>query len=204
MDEPKVIVDSFSERLTSVLGRIKSSADNAGRSVSTIKLVAVSKKVSAKVILEAVRSGQTVFGENYVQEASKKIPEVRAACSSPVAFHCIGHLQRNKAKDAVRLFDTIQTVDRIELAHELEKAAVAVGRRPSVLIQVNTSGEESKSGIAPEAARGLAERLMGFSALDLRGLMCIGRYVDESADEHHRRTEFRLLANLRSDIASAI
>lgn len=192
------------QNVRDVVGRIAAAARRVGRDPGSVQLIAVSKTVGPAGMIDAAEAGVRAFGENYVQEASKKIPEVRAACSSPVAFHCIGHLQRNKAKDAVRLFDTIQTVDRIELAHELEKAAVAVGRRPSVLIQVNTSGEESKSGIAPEAARGLAERLMGFSALDLRGLMCIGRYVDESADEHHRRTEFRLLANLRSDIASAI
>ncbi len=190
----------LAEAVTDIRARIIGAAVRAGRNGDSVRLMAVAKTVPPERMLEAANAGVVLFGENYVQEAAKKLPGLRERVPEPVEFHFIGHLQRNKAKEAVRLFDVIQCVDRIELGAALDRAAGTSGRRMPVLMQVNTSGESSKSGVAPEAAAALAEALLAFPTLELRGLMCIGRFVDESATDAQRRAEFRLLASLRSEL----
>lgn len=192
------------ENIQDICDRVAAAAVRAGRAPEAVRLIAVSKTVEAARIVEATRCGLTRFGENYVQEAGEKIPVVRSSAAVPLEFHFIGHLQRNKAKDAVRLFDWVHSVDRGELGAALQKAAAAAGKRLPILAQVNTSGEESKSGISPERLESLLTELSGFPALDLRGLMCIGRYVEEAASDAERRREFRLLAQLRSEMVNRL
>ncbi len=151
--------------------------------------MAVSKVVEPARIRAAIAAGVTDLGENYVQEAAAKRPEVAGA----VRWHMIGHLQRNKAKQAVQIFDMIQTVDSGRLAWEIGRHAQALGRAMPVLLQVNTSGEDSKSGVEPEQAAELLHAVSEVSGIRVEGLMTIGRW---DPDPERARPEFRLLAEL--------
>ena len=126
-------------------------ARRAGRDPAEIRLVAVTKTVSPERLQEAVAAGQSLFGENYVQEAKTKI----ASLGPGLTWHFIGHLQSNKARVAVELFDLIHSVDRLSLAQALEQAAGRLGKVQNILLQVNLAGEVSKSGTAPENAQAL-------------------------------------------------
>jgi hypothetical protein len=148
-------------------------------------LVAVSKTVDAPRIKEAIESGVSILGENYVQEAQKKIEEIgRPACTErfgegrPVAWHFIGHLQSNKAKYAVRLFDMIHSLDSLPLAEELNRRAEQAGRAIKVMIEVNLSGEMTKFGAEEESVLNLARRILDLNRLSLEGLMTMPPYFD--------------------------
>jgi len=169
--------------------RIARAAERAGRSPETVTLVAVSKVVEPARIQAALAAGVTDVGENYVQEAAAKRPEVGAAAR----WHMIGHLQRNKTKQAVQIFDMIQTVDSERLAEVIGRHAQASGRTMPVLLQVNTSGEDSKSGVEPERAAELLHVVAGVGGIRVEGLMTIGRW---DPDPERARPEFRLLAEL--------
>ncbi len=149
--------------------RVARAAEAAGRSPSAVRIIAVTKTKPASMIAEAFAAGLTDVGENYVQEAAGK----RAALQVPLTWHMIGHLQRNKARRAVELFDVIQSVDSIELAAALQRHAANAGRTLPVLLEVNLGGEDTKSGIAPDGADRLLERLAAMDALSVRGLMTI-------------------------------
>lgn len=164
-------------------------AQRIGRRPDEIRLVAASKQVEAARIKEAIAAGITDIGENYVQEAAGKHGQV----TEEVRWHLIGHLQRNKAAQAVRIFDIIQTVDSLRLAEAVARQARAEGRTLVVLLQVNTSGEATKSGIAPEEAEGLYEAAAGIPGIRVQGLMTIGSL---QPDPEQGRPEFRLLAQL--------
>jgi hypothetical protein len=153
----------------------------SGRDPSTVRLVAVTKTVPAAVVREALASGHDLFGENRVQEALAKIPEV----GGTARWHMIGHLQKNKARHAVGVFECIHSVDGIELGRELDKRAAAAGIRQAVLVQVNLSKEETKSGVEEAALFPLLEGLVGLPNLDVRGLMTIPPPV-EDAEENRR------------------
>ena len=146
--------------------KIAVAAKRAGRSPEDITLVAVSKRQTADALTEAIAAGLTQFGENYVQEAADK-----CALVSGGAWHLIGHLQSNKAKLAVTLFDLIQSVDSIKLAREIGKQAQAVGKTQAVLLQVHLGDEETKTGLPPEAVLDAAAALIEIPGLELRGLM---------------------------------
>lgn len=136
-----------------------------------VALIAVSKKVDAPRIREAIAAGQTVFGENYVQEAAGKWPTLRAD-NPAIRVHLIGHLQSNKAEDAVKIFDRIDTVDSEKLVLALTRAMEKTGRHIPVLLEVNIGREEQKAGVMPEHAAallGIARK----AGLDVQGLMCI-------------------------------
>ena len=169
--------------------RIARAAERAGRRPEEVRLVAVSKVVGAERVREAVAAGVTDLGENYVQEAAAKRPQVGGGAR----WHMIGHLQRNKAAQAVQIFDMIQTVDSQRLAEAIGKRAEAAGRAMPVLLQVNTSGEESKSGAAPEEVERLLESVREVGGVRVEGLMTIGRW---DPDPERARPEFRLLAEL--------
>ncbi len=165
---------TIADNLQRVQQRIAAAAERSGRAAADITLVAVSKTISVERIQEAISAGVKHLGENRVQEAREKIPQIDA----PVTWHMIGHLQRNKAKYAVRLFDMIQSIDHQELAQEVDKRAAQVNRVMPVLIEVNTSGEASKFGVAPEQALELARQVDSLPNLQLRGFMTIAVFSE--------------------------
>jgi pyridoxal phosphate enzyme (YggS family) len=185
-------MDNFPSRLARIHDAIASAAQKAGRDPAEIELLAVSKTQPAEVIQEAMRAGISHFGENKVQEARGKIEELGRG-----VWHLIGHLQSNKVKDAVRLFDSIDSVDRADLAGEIDHRAEALGKIQNVLLQVNIAGESAKFGCAPDAARALAEAINAMPRLCLRGLMTIAPY---SPEPEKSRPHFAGLRRLRDEI----
>lgn len=169
-------------------------ARRSGRPASTIRLMAVTKTVDDDRILAAIRTGVEIIGENYVQEAKRKIDKLGKSGE----WHLIGRLQTNKAKYAVHLFDMIHSVDRLELAAELDRRARAAGRVIPILIEVNVSGEESKSGILISAALDLVRVVAPLLNLSIRGLMTMPPWFD---DPEESRPYFRALRELRDKIA---
>jgi hypothetical protein len=159
-------------------------------------LVAVSKTVSADLVLAAIQAGSTDLGENYVQEAQDKIS---ALGDQEVSWHFIGHLQTNKAKHAVRLFDLIQSVDSIKLARELNKRSARLGKVQEVLLQVNISGESTKSGIETKRAVDLVGQMAHLENLSVCGLMTMPPYFHAPEKV---RPYFRALRELRDLIRS--
>ena len=168
--------------LAEVEGTIAAAANAAGRNPREIALVAVSKTQPVDAILSGIRAGQCRFGENRVQEALAKWPKLKTA-HPHLCLHLIGALQTNKVRDAVTLFDVIETVDRPKLAHALAREMDKQGRRPDVFIQVNTGEEEQKAGVWPEEADAFVELVRVELGLNLRGLMCIPP-LDEECSLH--------------------
>jgi pyridoxal phosphate enzyme (YggS family) len=162
---------SIAENLRQVRDRIASAARVAGRRPEDITLVAVSKTQPADAVAAALAAGQTVFGENRVQEAAAKFPALRA--THPLTLHIIGGLQTNKAREAVRIADVIETLDRSKLADALESAIAKEGRTPVLLIEVNTGLEPQKSGIGRDQADGFIEACRKRFGAALTGLMCV-------------------------------
>jgi len=167
-------MSSVKENLFNVMERIEKAALRAGRDPKEIQLVAVSKTVEPARIQEAIEAGASILGENYVQEAQKKIETI----GRPVAWHFIGHLQSNKAKLAVELFDVIHSLDSVRLAEELNRKAVQAGRRLRVLIEINLSGEATKFGTDEERLFTLARRITELDHLSLDGLMTMPPYFE--------------------------
>lgn len=168
-------MSTIKENLLRVRERIEKAAQKSGRDPGEIHLVAVSKTVEVSRIQEAIEAGVTILGENYVQEAQKKIEEI----GHPVAWHFIGHLQSNKAKYAVRLFDMVHSLDGIPLAEELNRRAEKESRTMNVMIEVNLSGETTKYGAEEERAFDLAKRILSLKNLSLVGLMTMPPYFDD-------------------------
>jgi PLP dependent protein len=166
--------------LALVRDRIAASAKAAGRDPALVTLVAVSKSQKLERIEAALEAGQRVFGENYVQEAAGRWPELRQRHAG-IELHMIGALQSNKAAEAVGLFDVIQTVDRPRLAQALAKEMARQGRRPRLLIQVNTGEEAQKAGVAPGGLLVLLATCQGELGLPVQGLMAIPPEADDVA-----------------------
>ena len=160
---------SIADNVALVRRRISEACKRSGRAPSEITLVAVTKVFPADYVEQSIAAGVADIGENRVQEAREKKPLVRGSAR----WHLIGHLQSNKAKDAVRLFDMIQTVDSLDLAQKIARAAEAAGKRQEVLLQVNIGNEEQKSGAERADVPALVEALRAIDSLDLRGLMAI-------------------------------
>ena len=177
-----------------VAERIEDAAQRAGRDPKAIRLVAVSKTVDTGRIREAIEAGASILGENYVQEAQRKIEEI----GHPVSWHFIGHLQANKAKPAVRLFDAIHSVDSIALAEELNRRAEQSGRVLPVMIEVNISGESTKFGADEEKALTLLWKILDLKHLSLQGLMTMPPYFDSP---EMSRPYFIRLRELRDKMA---
>jgi len=172
------------DNLAAVEQRIRAACARAGRARDQVTLVAVSKTFPASFVDEAITAGATHIGENRVQEARDKKPRVHGAAR----WHLIGHLQSNKAKDAVRLFDMIETVDSAELAGKLARAAEAAGKVQEVLLEVNLGNEPQKSGVTPADLETLAREVRAFAPLRLLGLMAIPPHgTPQETREHFRR-----------------
>ena len=169
-------MDSIKERLEKVEDRIKKSAAACNRKPETICLVAVSKTVPADRVREAIEAGVKILGENYVQEAREK---VNSLTDFPVNWHFIGHLQTNKAKYAVRLFDLIHSVDSLKLARELNKQAQKNGKNQQILIQVNISQENKNSCIFVDEAVVLISEIGQLDNLSIKGLMTMSPYFNQ-------------------------
>ena len=162
------------ENVAAVEARIAAACARAGRSRDDVTLVGVSKTFPADAVDEAIAAGIAHVGENRVQEARDKRPLVHGS----VRWHLIGHLQSNKAKDAVRLFDVIESVDSLELAEKLAKAAAAAGKRQELLVQINVGNEPQKSGIATAEADAIVKKIVALDSVDVRGLMAIPPAVE--------------------------
>jgi hypothetical protein len=175
--------------LRDIRSRIELAAKGAGRDPQTVTLVAVSKTYGEEAIVPVIESGQRVFGENRVQEAKAKWPNLQARFPG-LELHLIGPLQSNKTKEAVELFDAIHTVDRPRIAKTIADEMAKQGRRPKLFVQVNTGEEEQKAGVAPRETAGFLRHCREELKLEIAGLMCIPP-VDEEAALH-----FGLLAKL--------
>ena len=167
-------------RLAAVRARIDEVAEVAGRDGAAVTLVAVSKMHPMERIAAAIAAGQRVFGENRVQEATAKYPGLKENCPG-LKLHLIGPLQTNKARDAVRLFDVIESLDRPKLARALAKDMAREGRRPACFVQVNTGEEPQKTGVFPADADDLIALARDELALPVEGLMCIPPMDEEPA-----------------------
>lgn len=170
-------------------------AEGCGRDPAEIQLIAVSKKFPSSSIEEAARHGQTLFGENYIQEASEKVDEL----TCDVQLHFIGHLQSNKAKTAARIFHMIETVDNFKLARALNKHAEEIQRNLKILIQVNIGKDPRKSGVLPDDARKLLEDISTLPRLEPCGLMTMPPFVK---DPEEARPHFYNLRRLSEELAS--
>jgi PLP dependent protein len=189
---------SILENIAQVRKRITAAARRAGRNPEEVALLAVSKTFPPESIREAYQAGLRLFGENRVQELSRKAGSLRDLPGAE--WHMIGHLQSNKAAQAVELFVAIDSVDSLRLAQKLDSAAKQAGKKLPILIEVNVGGEIAKSGVPPES-RALQDLLMGAPALEhleIRGLMTIPPFAD---DPQETRPYFRKLRELRREIA---
>ena len=182
------------KRIQNIKKRIEEAAGKCGRDPSTVSLVAVSKTIPVNRVREAIEAGVTVFGENYVQEAREKFNRL---ATFPVSWHFIGHLQSNKAKYAVRLFDLIHSVDTLKLARKLNKQAQKNAKIQNILIQVNISKESSKSGADAENVLDLIEKVRHLENLSVKGLMTMPPFFN---DPEKARPYFSALRNLRDRI----
>ena len=183
------------DNLSAIRAAIAEAARRCSRDPDSIELVAVSKRMDRKKILRAAECGQTVFGENYLQEARDKIESLPPA----LRWHFIGHLQSNKAKEAVRLFDLIETVDRWKLARALDRHAAQLQRCQEVLVQVNVGREPQKSGVLPEDAEELLRAMSGLAHLRVLGLMTM---PPRAAEPQECRPYFRELRRLGETFAA--
>ena len=181
------------ERLALVRQEIALAAEAAGREPGSVKLVAVTKMVAAPVIAEAIALGQRCFGENRVQEAVSKWPALKEH-HPDIELHLIGPLQSNKVREAVALFDVIETVDRPKLARALAEEMTRSGRRPRLFVQVNTGEEPQKAGVIPGEAAAFIALCRETFGLTIDGLMCIPPLEEEPA------MHFALLAKIAEKV----
>jgi hypothetical protein len=185
----------ISANINKIRQRIAAAAAKCHRAPDEIKLMAVTKTVAPSAIAQAIDAGVTMLGENYVQEAKEKI----AVMERPVQWHMIGHLQTNKAKYAVNLFDYVHSVDRLELAQEINKRAGLINRKINILIEINVSGEKTKNGLPAAEAVGLIRNVSLLENLSIKGLMTMAPY---STDPENSRPYFSALKNLQKNIRS--
>ena len=181
------------EKIHALEDRIERAAKRAGRDADGITLVAVTKTHPVETVADAIDAGLSCFGENRIQEASEKIPRISAS----VHWHLIGHLQRNKVKKALSLFEMIHSLDSERLAEVISAYAVKAGKNISCLAEVNTSGEESKHGLRPEEAKDFCLKISEMPGINLQGLMTVGPFTGNPEDA---RPCFRKLYSLREDI----
>lgn len=168
---------SVAENLKIVRERITDAASRANTDPEKITLIAVTKTVDSAVIREAIDAGITDIGENYVQDALGKFEDIGHA----VRWHMIGHLQTNKVRQVVPVFDLIQSVDSITLANEIGKRSAAAGKTTQVLVEVNISGEESKFGVEPDDALALCEQIADINSIELCGMMGIAPFTGDAS-----------------------
>ncbi|MBN2435345.1 MAG: YggS family pyridoxal phosphate-dependent enzyme [Spirochaetes bacterium] len=185
------------ENYNRIRSHIDTIAVSCGRDPNTITLLPVSKTFPAKTVQDSIDAGLKLFGENKIQEASSKMELLQGDFS----FHLIGHLQSNKAKHAVKLFDLIHSVDKLSTAKKIAREAIKIGKTQKILVQVNTSGEESKFGCTPGEALEIFTGLKGAEGLDVQGLMTIGPLTD---DLEKIRASFIMLRKLRDSLQDTL
>jgi len=169
-------MSSIAENLDRVREQIATSAAKSGRSADDVELVAITKTHPADKVREAIEAGQSLFGESRVQEARAKIPEL----PSNIRWHFVGHLQKNKVRQALPLFEMIHGVDSLALAQDINRIAEEEGMFPRVLLEVNVAGEGSKFGFVADQLREQMNALLALPRLSIEGLMCIPPLADES------------------------
>ncbi len=187
------------ERIAEARENVERACERAGREVEDVTIMAATKGRSVPEIVAAVEAGISDVGENYVQELLDKKGELDEAGYSEICWHTIGHLQRNKVRYVVPFCSRIHSVESMRLAQEIDKRAARIDRVQAVLLEVNIAGEESKFGIAPEQAAQLAEQVMELEHLQLRGLMTMPPYTNNSEDS---RPLFKVLRDLAEQLVS--
>ena len=185
--------DGVAANLERVLSNVAEAAAKAGRNRDDVQLIAVSKKQDAEKVRAVFDAGQPIFGESRVQEARAKIPLLPAAAR----WHFVGHLQKNKIRHALPLFELFHSVDSLALAQDLERIAEEEGLRPRVLLEVNVAGEASKIGFGPAALREQLEELLLLVKLNIEGLMIIPPLAP---DPEQSRQYFVMLRELRDEV----
>ncbi len=185
--------DGVAANLERVLSNVAEAAAKAGRNRDDVHLIAVSKKQDAEKVRAVFDAGQPIFGESRVQEARAKIPLLPAAAR----WHFVGHLQKNKIRHALPLFELFHSVDSLALAQDLERIAEEEGLRPRVLLEVNVAGEASKIGFGPAALREQLEELLLLVKLNIEGLMIIPPLAP---DPEQSRQYFVMLRELRDEV----
>lgn len=191
MSEYQFISDNISE----VMQRINAAAFRAGRNPDEISLICVSKTKPVEMVKAAYDFGKRDFGENKVQEITAKAPVM----PSDAVWHMIGHLQKNKVKKAVAFAGMIHSVDSLELAEVIDSEAGKIGKKQKILIEINIASEESKYGVNIEEVIPLVKQMSVLTNIDIRGLMCVAPYTDNSETN---RNYFRIMHNLLLDINS--
>jgi pyridoxal phosphate enzyme (YggS family) len=194
MDRKRDIQNNFS----AVMQRIAKAAQNCGRDPQSVRLVVVAKTQPAGLVRAAIEAGAGIIGENYIQEARNKF---EALVNQPANWHFIGHLQSNKAKYAVRMFELIHSVDSVKLAAELNKQARNTGKTQAILVQVNISNEPTKSGVQQERALDLIRAIAAHQNLSIQGLMTMPPFFD--APERARPC-FAALRQLRDQVEECL
>jgi PLP dependent protein len=170
-------MNTLADRLATVRSQIAAAAARAGRRAEEIELVAVSKTHPPETLLEALDAGQTLFGENRVQEARAKIPLLPGRAR----WHLVGHLQKNKIRHALALgFELFHGIDSLELARDLDRIAAEAGMFPRILLEVNVAGEASKFGFSPEKLRAEIEELLALGRVQIEGLMTLPPFAPEA------------------------
>lgn len=188
-----LITISIAENVAQVLERVKDAELKYGRREGEVRIVGISKTFNAQAIMEAVNAGITDIGENRIQEAERKFPNTVGGYKK----HMVGHLQSNKVNKALRLFDVIHSVDSLKLA---KKIASIGGNDKELLLEVNTSGEETKFGVKPEEALDLLSEITETTELKISGLMTVG---PRSTDESKIRSAFRELKSLYDSVSGS-
>ena len=188
---------AIADNVREVRDRIEAAASRAMRDPGDVRLVGITKTVEPARIIEAIEAGVTCIGENRVQEADRKFAEGLP----PVEKHLVGHLQTNKVRKALPLFDMIQSVDSVRLAREISIACESTGTQIDVLVEVNTSGEETKFGLEPDETVAALEEMADLPGIKILGLMTIGAFLPDPEDV---RPCFRRLRELRSIIEEEV
>jgi PLP dependent protein len=180
---------SIDQNLQRVRARISEAARKSNRSLDEVQLIAISKTHPAESVREAFAAGQSVFGESRVQEARAKIPDLPSA----LRWHFVGHLQKNKIRQALLLFELFHSVDSLALAEDINRIADEAGLNPRVLLEVNVSGEGSKFGFSPEKLRAAIEPMLGLPRLTIEGLMTIPPLGPEAEESRRFFAGLRVL-----------
>ncbi len=188
---------SLAENLDSIQQRIRAACERAGRNAESVTLLGVTKGQLPEAVSEAGRLGLTFFGENKIQEAKAKIP----LCSGKLRWHFIGHLQSNKSRDAVELFEMIESVDSLSLAQEISKRAEQASKTMPILLEVNLAGEASKFGYSPEKLEADLVQINALPRLELHGLMTVPPWTSNAENV---RPVFRQLRELKERAEQAL
>jgi len=190
---------SIKENIYNIYKKIEDAAVKVGRNPEAVKVLAATKTITSDKIEEAVKAGIKIIGENKVQEAKEKIEVLKYKLPEFVSWHMIGHLQRNKAKLAVQLFDLIHSIDSLKLAEKVNKVAAEFGKVQKVLIQVKLSDEETKYGISPDEIINIIEKIYNMENISVEGLMTMPPYFE---NPENVRTYFKRLRKLRDELQS--